>query len=220
MTEGRLARPPNARDSIMRYRWFVDFNNDAFLTEVLDEFEFNLFSTSTKAVKIEDTPIRPAEPTATEPVAPLVVNNKRPDSYYYRDDKYVSFHTNSKKICIYIICRDEVRLQRVSSCAVSGEDIISQSTTSWPGMQMPWRVIHLPLPTTATKSKKPSKKRRLILKKRAERRQSEPVKTRPFKNNDIRNWRFYNTQQTPKPKLARRLGNEKEKPMKPYKIAL
>ncbi|KAK9366570.1 hypothetical protein V1509DRAFT_673295 [Lipomyces kononenkoae] len=192
MTEkDRLARPPSARNTVMS----VD------LDKILDEFEFNLFSTPTKIVRIEETPIGPPESAKAEPVAPLVVHNKRPDSYYYSDHK------------------DESRRQQVASCAISGEDIISQSATAWPGMQMPWRVIHIPLPTTTTKRKKASKKRRMILKQRAERRQSESVKTTPFKNNDIRNWRFYNNK-TPKPKFARRSGDEKVKRAKPYKIAL
>ncbi|KAK9486201.1 hypothetical protein V1527DRAFT_464105 [Lipomyces starkeyi] len=175
---------------------------DSCLIAHLDEFEFSLFSTATKIVRIEDAPIEGPDSAQPALVAPLVVSNKRPDSYYVVNDK------------------DEARIQRIQSCAISGEDIIAQSTIPWPGMQMPWRVIHIPSATTATKRKKPSKKRRLIIKRQIERRQSAPVKTTPFKNNDMRNWKFYNFKTRPKPKFVNLSGKVKEKRKKPYKIAL
>ncbi|KAK9374247.1 uncharacterized protein V1513DRAFT_459017 [Lipomyces chichibuensis] len=171
----------------------------------LDEFEFSLFSSATKIVRIEDAPTEGPDFAQAAPVALLGVSNKRPDSYYFVNDKHL---------------RDEARIQRIQSCAISGEDIIAQSTIPWPGMQMPWRVIHIPSPTTTTKRKKSSKKRRLILKQRTERRQSGAVKTTPFKNNDMRNWRFYNIKTRPKPKFEKRSGKVKEKHQKPHKIAL
>ncbi|KAK9359244.1 hypothetical protein V1504DRAFT_441469 [Lipomyces starkeyi] len=199
------------------------FTQDSCLIAHLDEFEFSLFSTATKIVRIEDAPIEGPDFAQPAPVAPLVVSNKRPDSYYVVNDKYVpSVHTIAKiGNCQFTgKYRDEARIQRIQSCAISGEDIIAQSTIPWPGMQMPWRVIHIPSATTATKRKKPSKKRRLIIKRQLERRQSAPVKTTPFKNNDMRNWKFYNFKTRPKPKFVKLSGKVKEKRKKPYKIAL
>ncbi|KAK9430851.1 hypothetical protein V1505DRAFT_406044 [Lipomyces doorenjongii] len=199
------------------------FIRDSCLIAHLDEFEFSLFSTATKIVRIEDAAIEGPDFAQAAPVAPLVVSQKRPDEYYFVNDKYVaSVHTiaNIRNCQFTGIYSDEARIQRIQSCAVSGEDIIAQSTVPWPGMQRPWRVIHIPSPTTATKRKKSSKKRRLILKQQTERRQSAPVRTTPFKNNDMRNWKFYNIKTRPKPKFAKRSGKVREKRKKPYKIAL
>ncbi|KAK9387373.1 hypothetical protein V1515DRAFT_615691 [Lipomyces mesembrius] len=187
------------------------FIRDSCLIAHLDEFEFSLFSTATKIVRIEDAPIEGPDFAQAAPVAPLVVSNKRPDEYYFVNDKSCPFT---------FIYSDEARIQRIQSCAISGEDIIAQSTIPWPGMQMPWRVIHIPSPTSATKRKKSSKKRRLILKQQTERQQSAPVKTTPFKNNDMRNWKFYNIKTKPKPKFAKRSGKVREKRKKPYKVVL
>ncbi|KAJ8100765.1 hypothetical protein POJ06DRAFT_268344 [Lipomyces tetrasporus] len=167
-----------------------------------DEFEFSLFSTEAKVVKIEDAPIEAPDSAQAEPVAPLVVTNKRPDSYYFVNDS------------------DDARIQRIQSCAISGDDIIAQATMPWPGMQRPWRVMHIPAPSAATKRKKPSKKRRMILKQRAERRIAAAAGATPFKKNDTRNWIFYNFKMAPQPNLKKHRGTMKEKRAKPYKLAL
>ncbi|KAK9324905.1 hypothetical protein V1517DRAFT_351020 [Lipomyces orientalis] len=215
MTNSRLARPPNAENTVM----FVLLNVDCGLISlcadklILDEFEFSLFSTEAKVVKIEDAPLEGPDSAQAEPFAPLGVANKRPDSYYFVNDRYVS-------PVQAIALDDDARIQRIQSCAISGDDIIAQATILWPGMQQPWRVMHIPAPSAATKRKKPSKKRRMILKQRAEKRMAAAADGTPFKNNDMRNWKFYNFQRVPKPTLKKPRGAAKEKRNKPYKLAL
>ncbi|KAK9467995.1 hypothetical protein V1512DRAFT_260529 [Lipomyces arxii] len=163
------------------------------------EFSFSLFSTSTN-VKVE----APPPPEAPEAAAPIFVDNKRPKSYYVVDPS------------------DTIRLAQIQECSISGEDIISQSKMSWPGMRMPWRVIHIPLNSPDEKPKrhtKPSKKRRLLLKKRQ---QTRPAgKSTPFKDNDLRNWKYYNIKSSGKPnKKKAKEDGKPTKVMKPYKKAL
>ncbi|KAK9245124.1 hypothetical protein V1506DRAFT_459783 [Lipomyces tetrasporus] len=187
------------------------------LSPCLDEFEFSLFSTEAKVVKIEEAPIEAPDSAQAEPVAPLVVTNKRPDSYYFVNDRYVS---PVQAIALMRKKNDDARIQRIQSCAISGDDIIAQATMPWPGMQRPWRVMHIPAPSAATKRKKPSKKRRMILKQRAERRIAAAAGATPFKRNDTRNWIFYNFKMAPQPNLKKHRGTVKEKRAKPYKLAL
>ncbi|KAK7208149.1 hypothetical protein BZA70DRAFT_37842 [Myxozyma melibiosi] len=172
-----------------------------------DEFEFSLFSTATSVVKIDEPePQTSILATGLEdiPQAPAVVDNKRPASYYFTDDS------------------DETRKRQIESCAISGQDILTQSTQPWPGMNKPWRVIHLPLnpPRLISKAKaKPSKKRRALLKAQAEKRAERAESAKGFKDGKLRNWKFYDWSRTGKaPRLTRRQKDEKfAKPKRPFK---
>ncbi|KAK9477025.1 hypothetical protein V1514DRAFT_348528 [Lipomyces japonicus] len=143
-----------------------------------DGFEFSLFSTASKKIKIEE----PGGGNELEIPTFANVDNKRPDSYYLVDDS------------------DTTRRRQLEASAISGEDLLAQASTPWPGMAMPWKVIHIPSKQPPTKRNKPSKKRREILRQRLEKKQKITQATSSFKNGKIFNWRFYRKQDWTAPK--------------------
>ncbi|KAK9454753.1 hypothetical protein V1511DRAFT_500886 [Dipodascopsis uninucleata] len=160
------------------------------------EFEFSLFSSSPKKIKLDDRKIIDNISEGTTQIFNHKVDNTRPRSYYMVDSK------------------DEIRKGQIVQSAISGEDVISQSTATWFAMKMPWRVTHITLRdqnnTKKQKRKKPSKKRRLILKLRAAKKQAVQERTSQFKDGHLSNWRFYNLKSSRSEKRAN-LQNDNEK---------
>ncbi|KAK9471616.1 uncharacterized protein V1510DRAFT_396827 [Dipodascopsis tothii] len=133
-----------------------------------DEFEFNLFSTSAAAtVKLD----QPAEDPLLDLMDPLArqaaldakmyaayVPQQRPDSYYRQE-------------------LSAQALAEIAEVAVSGDDIVAQSTQRYRGMERPWRVIHVDAKhrvvvagrSVVDKKHRPNQKRREMLRKRQSR---------------------------------------------------
>jgi hypothetical protein len=86
-----------------------------------EEVEFRLFAASSAKDEKAITKIRMQSPSLDDTPAGLV-NPNRPREYYFRDS--LSQETEG---CLRVV-------------AVSGEDVLARSCTSWPGCALPWRV--------------------------------------------------------------------------------
>lgn len=144
-----------------------------------EAFEFRLFSakkpsdeanTST-ATELVSQKINIRSPTPDKPSDGRFINPHRPLSYYLASDPPTP---------------------DIAAAAVSGDEILESSQCPWPGMQLPWRVTHLPnakmsalrprksdvssaLKADSRDKRKPNKRRRILLRTR-ERAKDEKTK--------------------------------------------
>ncbi|KAL8786646.1 MAG: hypothetical protein Q9213_002675 [Squamulea squamosa] len=149
--------------------------------ETLDDlneeaYDFKLFSQ------------KPSQATISAPQPPRVL--LRSPSPEVKDPAFV-YQTRSHKFYFTGIITPE-QMARFQDAAIEGQDVLRESQTKWPGLMLPWRVTTIAFSaakranavssTTAAvevgKRRKPGKKRRIIIRSKAQARKEREEATR------------------------------------------
>ena len=147
-------------------------------------YAFRLFSTSNTTTT---TAVRPDQPSSASYIR---IRTPTPDP-----DALKGHLTTSRPLSYYLTSAlsNAIRLKlqaQYSSSAITPEELERLAETPWPGTRLPWRVRHLPSPTSKAAPSsalrrppdgrgktKPNKKRRIALRKHTRRRVVEKAKT-------------------------------------------